>query len=211
MRKDYKSEGDRCSLDPQRGGEREREGAWKKDWRVRKIKLKRKPEEANREERQLQQPPANPESLGVSSPWENKKRASGLCQRHTGISQRQREQMSLEDVTAVTINLLSFFCLYPQRDVEKKQGEEEKKKKKLKWTFFSSAPGVWTVFTETERQPWLFNGALQSACSGSGSAMRSRSALNTIKEYGWLNSYGIYSRSLRDLDPLQHSRLFTRF
>ncbi len=33
-----------------------------------KIKLERELEEASREERQLQQPPANPESLGVSSP-----------------------------------------------------------------------------------------------------------------------------------------------
>lgn len=71
-----------------------KEGAWKKEWRVRKIKLERELEEASGEERQLQQPPANPESLGVSSPWENKKSVSGLCQSHTGISHRQREQMS---------------------------------------------------------------------------------------------------------------------
>lgn len=51
MRKDYKSERDRCSLDPKREKNR---GSLKE--RVRKIKLEREPEEASREERQLQQP-----------------------------------------------------------------------------------------------------------------------------------------------------------
>lgn len=80
-----------------RSTEREKDRASKKEWRVRKvrkIKLERELEETSGEERQLQQPRANQESLGVLSSWENKKRASGPCQSRTGISHRWGEQMS---------------------------------------------------------------------------------------------------------------------
>lgn len=101
-------------------------------------------EDASREERQLQQAPANPESLRVSSSWENKKRASA-CQSHTCISHRWREKMSHRDVAAVTINPRSLSSAFIHKGIQSRFFFKKKKKANTFFLFCSFASACSSV------------------------------------------------------------------
>lgn len=111
-------------------------------WRkVRKFQLERVHEEASGEERQLQQPRANPEPLSVSSPWEHKKRASEQ-RSHTGISHRRREQMSHKDVITVTINPPSLSSVFIHEGIRSKKRKILKTETEINFLFLHRGFGL---------------------------------------------------------------------
>lgn len=93
-------------------------------------------EDASKEERQLQQAPANPESLRVSSSWENKKRASA-CQSHTCISHRWREKKWATETSLLSPLIHGLFLLPLSTKGYRADFLKKRKKKKKKWTLFS--------------------------------------------------------------------------
>lgn len=147
MRKDYKSERDRCFSDPQRREKRQNE-----DWEKLNLKgnLKRR---AGRKgnfnsQRQIQIP-------SMFQPREKTRREYLASVRATLAFHTDRES---KWATTTSPPSPLIRCLFLPLFIHRGRLRRNRSGKKRSWNdLFFSARGVWIVFSETERQPWLFN------------------------------------------------------
>lgn len=114
MRKDCKLKGGRCCFGPTETGKERR----RKEMKSEKMWARKR--QAGKK-RQLQQPPANPESLSVSSPWENTKRVWHFTQTH--------RESKWDTKTSATSPLI--LCLFPL-PLSTKRREEKWEEKNMK-------------------------------------------------------------------------------